>query len=73
MPVLGVFVLAIYAAYRCGVFSAVAVGAAVFAWICVAILTGVPLLALACVVAAANLGWISGLWARAASRPGYAG
>lgn len=73
MPVLVVFVLAIYAAYRFGAFSAVAIGAAVFAWIVVAVITDVPALAMACVIAAANLGWISGLWVRAASRPEFAG
>lgn len=62
MPVFGVFALAICSSYCFGVASGLAIGMALFAWAVMALLTGVPALAVGCVIAAANLGWVFGLW-----------
>jgi len=62
MPVLVVFALAAYTSYRLGVVSGLAIGVALLAWVLVALLTGVPVVAIGCVIAAGNIGWLTGLW-----------
>ncbi|QJR17250.1 hypothetical protein [Pelagibacterium halotolerans] len=62
MPVLGVFALAAYTSYRYGVVSCLAIGVTLFFWALMALLMGVPFLAIGCVIAAGNMGWLTGLW-----------
>lgn len=69
MPVFGVFALAICSSYYFGVSSGLAIGMALFTWGLIALFTGLPIVAIACVIAAANLGWIFGLWLQFQHRP----
>ena len=59
MPVLAVFALAICSSTRFGVASGPAIGFALFFWT----------LAIGCVIAGANLGWLAGLWLQTQVHP----
>lgn len=61
MPVLAAFALAFFAGYRLGGLSCIGIALGLSAWM---LLGGMSAPGIACVIAAANLGWISGLWAR---------
>lgn len=68
MPVLAVFALAICSSTRFGVASGPAIGFALFIWAVLALLAGIPLMAIGCVIAGANLGWLAGLWLQGQNR-----
>ncbi|HCO55828.1 MAG TPA: hypothetical protein DIT93_12540 [Pelagibacterium sp.] len=72
MPVLAVFALAICSSTRFGVSSGPAIGFALFFWTLLALVSGTPIMAIGCVIAGANLGWLTGLWLQTQVHPRHA-